>query len=429
MEQYQMKNLYSAGNYQEIIALWQNLEERKQFTEWDYVYVMNTFYAQKNYEQCLEVYRAFHAVFPESDKLDDKMSWSCYHARIKGFDFKTGDAEKLRRQAEYIITHSGQSVYSPKWFMVKYMLEHMKSGDFGTNMDPNLALRYIEQVDPTSLSTKSEEYTAENGRRISLASDKENWYKEHTKVLLAVGQYEKCIASCDAALFNLHTFHSNNDSWFRFRKAKALYALGKTDESRKYIKEIQTRGLDHWCFYQLLYEMDKSENNIENAMIHACMCATADPSHEMRVKFYDDFSQFLEGNGYEREAMLHRQLVLLIRKENEWTLRENHLAWKLPDEIAKMNKHAVLKELQEFWNKWKNRNKEYFTGVIKRLLSEGKSGFIEANDGNSYYFNARDFQKRGTVPQEGMKVRFALTDRLDKSKGVVKKNAIELTVI
>ena len=50
-----MKNLYSASNYQEIISLWEKTDEREQFTEWDYVYVMNAFYAQKNYDQCLEV--------------------------------------------------------------------------------------------------------------------------------------------------------------------------------------------------------------------------------------------------------------------------------------------------------------------------------------------------------------------------------------
>lgn len=424
-----MKNLYSAGNYQEIISLWQNPAERTQFTEWDYVYVMNTFYAQKNYEQCLEVYRAFHGAFPDSDKLDDKMSWACYHSKIKGFDFRTGDREKLRKQAEYIISHSSQNAYSPKWFMVKYMLEHMKNGDFGPEIDLNKALQYIDQVEPSSLSTKAEEFTTDNGRRVSLASDKENWYKERTKLLLSVGEYEKCIECCDEGLKCLYTFHNNNDSWFRFRKAKALYALGRTDEARKYIKEIQTRGLNHWCFYQLLYEMDKRENNFEQAMIDACICAKADPSHEMRVRFYEDYSSFLNENGYKKEADLHRQLILLVRKENEWNLKETHLSWSLPDDIAGMDKKTVLKELDVFWNEWKNRNKTYVTGTVKRLLTERKSGFIESDDGKSYYFNARDFQKKNIIPHEGMRVRFTIVDRLDKSKGIVKPNAVEISNI
>ena len=429
MEQYHMKNLYSAGNYQGIIDLWENEEERASFTEWDYVYVMNTFYAQKNYGQCLEVYRAFHAAFPESDRLDDKMSWSCYHSKIKGFDFKTGDREKLRKQAEYIISHSSQGVYSPKWFIVKYMLEHIRNGDFGTEVDMNLALQYIDQVDPASLSTKSEEFTSENGRRVSRGSDKENWYKERSKLLLSLQQYEKCIECCDEGLRSLQVFHNNNDSWLRFRKAKALYALDKTVDTRKYIKEIQARGLNHWCFYQLLYEMDKSENNYDQAMINACICATTDPSHEMRVRFYEDFANFLNEKGYSRECDLHRQLILLIRKENEWNLKEAHLSWNIPEDVSSMDKKTVLKELQIFWEDWRNRNKTYFTGTVGRLLAEGKSGFIEADDGKSYYFNARDFQIKNIAPKEGMRVRFTIVDRLDKSKGIVKQNAVEISSI
>ena len=424
-----MKELYAAGKYQEIIALWENREERAEFTEWDYVYVMNTFYAQKNYEQCLEVYRAFHRVFPESDKLDDKMSWACYHAKIKGFDFKTGDREKHRRQAEYIIRHSSQGPYSPKWRMVKYMIEHSKNGDFGAAEDLSVLLEYLDQVEPSSLSTKSEEFTAENGRRVSSASDRESWYTERSKILLSLKEYEKCIACCDEGLRNLYTFHNNSDSWFRYRKAAALYALGKIDEARKNIRDIQARGLNHWCFYQLLYEMDKSENNPDQAMINACICATMDPSHEMRVRFYEDFAGFLSEKGYLRESALHRQLVLLIRKENEWNLKETHLSWNLPEDVSSLDKKTVLKQLQPFWDAWRNRNKQYFTGTVNRLLPEGRSGFVEADDGKDYYFNARDFRQKNVLLKEGLRVRFTVVDRFDKRKGIVKPSAAELSII
>lgn len=51
------------------------------------------------------------------------------------------------------------------------------------------------------------------------------------------------------------------------------------------------------------------------------------------------------------------------------------------------------------------------------------------DDGSSYYFNARDLQGKNRTPQTGAKVKFTLTDKLDKSKGVVKKNAVEITIL
>lgn len=424
-----MKNLYTAHNYAGIIALWENAAERADFTEWDYVYVMNTYYNQKNYRQCLEVYRAFHAAFPESDKLDDKMGWSCYYSKIKGFDFETGNREEHRRQADYIITHSSQRVYSPKWFMVKYMIDHIGKGDFGPEKDMHLVLQYLDQIDSAALSTESNTYTDNEGHTVSRPSDKEEWYSERTKALLSIKDFEECIKCCDEGLEKISTFHNKNDCWFRYRKAEALFALERVAESRKCIAEIQARGLKHWVIYQLLYQIDKNENNIEQAMINACICALFDPSHEMRVRFYEDFAEFLNENGYSREGALHRRLILLIREEKEWSIKEKHLSWNLPEDVAALDKDSVINQLQVFWNEWRNRNKKYLTGTVSRLLAEGKSGFIESDDGKSYYFNARDFQRKKTIPREGMRVEFIIVDRLDKSKGVVKQNAVEIKSI
>ena len=430
MEPYQMKNLYSAGKFQEIIALWKNEEEREQFTEWDYIYVMNTMYKQQqDYKECLEVYRAFHKKFPESDKLDDRMGWACYQVHIKGFDPKTGDRKALRKQAEYIIAHSSQEQYSPKWFMVKYMLDQIKDGAFGQEISPQQQLEYIDQINPDTLSTQTGERILGNGRTVQTASDREDWYRIRAKLLLTTERYEECIEFCDKALNSFQKFHTDNDQWFRYRKAKSLFALGRADEARQYIHDIQARGLNHWCLWQLLFEMDRDTGNAESAIINGCRCALADPSHEMRVKFYENFATFLGSQGMFMEAELHRQLVVLIRKENDWPLKERHKAWEIPEELAAMDKQTVLKELNSFWRKWKDKDKVYFTGTVRKLLGEGKSGFIESDDGKSYYFNARDFQRRNTVPQEGMRVRFTLTDRMDKSKGVVKPNATDIIMI
>ena len=429
MERYQIKNLYSSGDYQGIIALWENEEERGQFSDWDYVYVMNTFYAQKEYDQCLEVYRSFHKKYPDSDKLDDKMAWSCYHARMKNFDFKTGEKEKLKQQAEYIIEHSSQSVYSPKWFMVKYMLKHMKNGDFGQIVTDQDALRYIDAVDPETLSLTCETVMAENGKEIEKASDKETWYMNRAKLLFLNGDYEQCIECSDKALSAFSKYHYNNDSWFRYRKAKSLFALGNKEEARKFVREIQSRGMNHWCLQQLLFEMDSSDGQKDRAMMYAGMCALTDPSHEMRVSFYEDYADYLEANGYQEEADLHRHLVLLIRRENEWTLREKHLSWSIPTGISALNKQETLQKLKRFWTECRDKNVTWHTGSVTRVLAEGRSGFITDENGKSYYFNSRDLKGNRGIAEEGLKVRFTLVDRLDRSKGVIKPNAVQITII
>ncbi len=89
----------------------------------------------------------------------------------------------------------------------------------------------------------------------------------------------------------------------------------------------------------------------------------------------------------------------------------------------------ILTRLEPIWHEWCTKDKVFLTGTIDNLLAEGKSGFIISEDGKSYYFNARDLQDRKCIPEIGMRVQFTLVDKLDKSKGIVKKNAVEITVL
>ena len=55
------KQGYDAGKQDEIVALWQNPEEREQFSEWDYVCVMNTFYVSQ--ARCKKDLQIVHILF------------------------------------------------------------------------------------------------------------------------------------------------------------------------------------------------------------------------------------------------------------------------------------------------------------------------------------------------------------------------------
>lgn len=217
----------------------------------------------------------------------------------------------------------------------------------------------------------------EDGKKVDKASDMETWYAERAKFLCLSGDYEQCMECCDRALARFSAFHHNNDGWIKYRKAQALVALGNPEEAGKIIQDIQAHGLNHWCLYQLLYEMDVSAGRSDDAMIHAAMCALADQSHEMRVGFYSDYADFLDAAGHPEEAALHRHLVLLIRNEKAWSLKQVHMSWVIPPETEALNKQETLNKLKKFWFDCRDRNVSWLTGSIVRLLSEGKSGFVD----------------------------------------------------
>lgn len=421
--------MYKEGRLDEVTTIWENEQETAQFDEWSFIAVMNCFYSLKRYDKCVAVYRDFHKAFPDSDKLDDKLGWSLYQTSIKNFDFKSGNVTNLCKQVIYILQHSTSSEYSPKWCVVKFMLNAMERGNLCLEQGYLLADRYLDYIDPNTLSTVENLIQLQNGESRRLASDRETWYSEKSKVLLKLQKYEECIQCCDAALRGLYSFHSNNDSWFRYRKAQCLYALGRAEEAKACIQKILEAGFSHWCLLQLMFELERDAGNTDKAMSYAGACATADSSHEMRVSFYPELADFLDANGKNTEAMLHRRLVVLLREENGWGRKAYQDSWQFTPEIAAMDKEAILKKLIPFWRELRDKDKEYLTGTVERIFVEGHSGLILAEDGQLYYFNTRDIHGKNHNVKKGMKMRFTLVDRLDKSKGIVKKNAVEISII
>lgn len=421
-----LRELYAEKQYGQVVTLWQNPDEVEQFTEWDFNYCMASFYKLGRYQDCLEVYRACHKKYPSCNKLDDKLGWSIYHEKVKGFNFLQGDAKALLRQIDYVFEHSSDTIYSPKWRLARFVVEAVKEGKF--NSDKRLALRYIEKVNPQALSAEEKTIEDKDGKK-AVASDRESWYSIKSKLLLELKEYSECVACCNEALKSVMRFHSNNDGWFRYRKAKCLKELHATDEAKKCGEEVLSRGLRVGCVYQLMFELEVEKENKKRALAYAGKCSLIDSQHQMRVSFYEELANYLECNGESELSMMLRRLVLLLREEEGWPERSRHAEWHLSEEIAAMSKQMILTRLGPIWHEWCTKDKVFLTGTIDNLLAEGKSGFIISEDGKSYYFNARDLQDRKCIPEIGMRVQFTLVDKLDKSKGIVKKNAVEITVL
>ena len=422
-----LMNMYHDGNYGEVASVWENEQKTEQFNEWDFIAIANSFYKLNRYDKCLEIYKAFKKSFPDSDKLDEKLGWALYHTKVKGFDFEAGNIKQLLRQIDYIMEHGGNGRYSAKWQTVKFVLKAVDDGKLVTDGNSQLVKKYLDCIDPATLSTEANSVKSQDGKTHSTSSDKEEWYSKKSKVLLKLNEYDECIECCDEALRVLPNFHNNNNGWFMYRKAKSLQALGKNAEAKSYIQHILSLGLTHWCMLQTMYELERAEGNTEKALSYAGACAVADREHKMRVKFYPDFANFLDEVGKHEEAMLHRRLVSSLRDENEWKQKAYQNGWQFTPEIAKMDGNAVIERLTPFWIELRDRFKEYLTGTVQTLLGEGDTGFIEADNGERYYFNARDFRGNKKEISVGTRVRFTLADRLDRSKGIVKKNAVEIS--
>ena len=433
MPDYTMKNYYNRGQYVEAIEYASDPAVRSGFSMWDYIFLSKCLYKLKRYSDCLKVYEEFQGRFPGSDQLDDTMGWCRYYVYIKSFDFETENRFHFLEQVDYVLSHSSDSSYSPRIRTVMFATDAIFGQKLAVNPDYELADRYLSLINPSMLELKEHEHIVD-GKAFKAESDREKWYRQKTKALYETGQYEKCLKLIDAAfaqddpLNGIDRFHNNNDHWLNYKRAQCYYELGDYEFAAKIINAILSR-FTHWCFYQLLFKISAEKGKTEDAIRYGAQCATFDRDHKPRVNFYEEYAAYLAANGYPREAALHYKLVELIREEEGWKGIRLPEEFSYPQDIIEMDKKEVIRNLVSFWNQEKEQGIEFHEGTIARILPNGKSGFIRDDTGKSYYFNIRDFTRRVSELQEGERVRYALTERLDKSKNEMKLNAVQISFI
>lgn len=427
MIDYTMKNLYDQGRYEEAIAYASECSVIDNFTEWDYLFLSKCLFKLKWYTEYLDLYKEYHAKFPDSDKLDDNMGWALYYTRIRDFDFETGDRQQYLKLIDFILTHSTDSQYSPRVWVATVAAEAVFKNKLGKTPNYELGNKYLSIIDPHSLDLAEREITVE-GRTMKTASDREKWYNRKTKALIELQLYEECLACIDDAFRNVDRFHNNCNYWLNYRKAICLFGLGDLDGAEKTTKEILSR-FEHWCFYELLFDISINRGKTDEAVRYGAIGALADREHKLRVSFYEKYADLLLHCGHPREAALHYKLVEQIRLEEGWKEARLPDDYSYPDNVRNLTKKDVIKELLLFWRQEKERGIAFHEGMIIRILPNGKSGFIRDERGNSFYFNVHDFTRRVNELQEGMSVRFALEERLDKSKNEMKLNAVQISII
>lgn len=419
---YLLLNLYKDGKYDAIGKFWEATKSYDNFNEWDFLHCINALYKLKEYEKCLDVYKECHKIFPEYTELDNKMGWSLYHTKIKDFDFKRGDSTALLAQIDYALKHCDTEQYSPRWMIISFIAKAFKEGKIGGEQKFSLMEKYLLQINPESLS-KDENKTNDGKPN---ASNYEQWYSFMAKALLEQEKYDECIECCDKALTTIDKFHSNNDVWFNYRKAKSLRAIGREPEGTEIINKALSGRFSHWCLYEYLFDNAINADDVNAANVYAAKCSVADRDHKMRVAFYQKYAEFLETQGNTREAMLLHQLVISIRQEEGWKEKSYFADWNISDEVKQMSQADILKELGSFWRKYADSDK--LEGHIKKILNEGVAGFVEDENGNTYYFSARDFKANKSKMVEGQKVKFNLIDGFDKKKNMKTKNAANITL-
>lgn len=379
------------------------------------------FKKENKIDEAEDIYKEYWETTPEGFSEFDKTSfcWLLYNKYIKDNE----DIDEILENAELITevkkqqNQSQDSKYPcPYTLAVLKVLEILnKSNDF-----EEVAL-WAEKINPDYLNPKASDF---NGRKYP--SNKEKYYSQVTKALLKLDDIDRCYELSKEAL---ELDELTDDTWFKWRLAKCANELGEYDEAIAYLKEIIAKKPD-WYMKAEIANSYYFNGDFENSLSYAIDAVLTQAPSESKVNVYSLIADLIEDE-YPQEALKHRYLEYSIRLNKEWKI-DDRLAEQIEDaglDSENTQYWKIEKELKPFWNDMKFRNQQPQYGIISKILPHGKAGFIQSEDGNSYYFNKFQFKGSDDEFCEMTSVSFYLEEGYDRAKDEVKMNAVNVNTI
>ncbi len=368
---------------------------------------------QKNYNDALPIYKQ---LWEETNNKWDGWGFALCCNQIHDYDKAYEVSKEILDREPYF--EYGQSQF------IRAVLKLMNNYDKKGVWSEILALS--DELNHDQLNTKDIKIN-KNGKNISLPSERKSWYLKKSKALEKLNKWDECLEISTQALVDFP-----NEIWFKRRKA---VAEGKTGNVEKAIKDLKRISLEKpdWFIYRDIAVLYANKGDYENALYHIIEGSLVsynlpDPSY--RWELYYDTALFLKNlNDYEMSKK-HLELAFSLRQKEGWKIPP--VLFELADELnvtlgSKNTIKDIMEQLQIFWKDRKFSRLPKYSGVIKKILPNGKAGFISSNDGKDIYFRIFAFNGKKHLMKQGTKVHFYIQDSFDRVKQEKSVQAVNVT--
>ena len=394
--------------------IWENHPaERNEWDGWGYAFCLRKL---QRTNEALEIAREVYRINSEFEQGKNLYAWCVYDIEIKKdiTDIRHNE-EIFFKAASGILQLVVQDDYTPYVRTVFKVLDYL---DSKPHPQHQTTLKWLDCLDPETLSTSSFSFTDQQGKRQELSSDKEKWYALRSKTLYKLEKYADCINTCKTALHEISRFHYSNDIWFRWRIALSEENLGNNKAAIEDLKEI-LQYKNEWFVHFEIAKILLVRNDVQQAFYHAVEAALLAGDMAYKWDLFAVMGKILEKENHPELAAKHVALAIKVRESQDWKIPEelSVLASRLKvNTVENININNLTKELKIFWSGQKYSKLPKTTGEIKTILPHGKAGFIQAENGKDYYFKIRSFREPKIQLSRGLAVEFQIEDSFDPKK-------------
>lgn len=420
----QSEELTKAKNFAGALPLCEKLctEYSDKCSEWEWWRYGQCLRKAKRNAEALDACRKAYTLNKVHKAIRGLYAWSIFDCEIKGKE--TLVEADLSKAVEGIgkLTSSDDpmSPYAPAVFA---LVDHLEKQGKTEKM-----LHWTSKLKPESLSTEASSFKTKEGKLVKVASHREKWYSLHTKALLENDKHDECAELCKKALEELSVFHNDNDIWFKRRIAKCEMHRKNYDTALKLFEEIHQKKKD-WFVQFDIAGVHLAKNDKTKAMKYALNAALSPAAIEFKGDLFLFLANLMSESGEAENAALHLLLNIRIREEKKWKVSDDlhnkatQFGVDLTDSRTSEQLHQVVKKI---WEQRIGALDPPQTGRIKKILENGKGGFIETADGNSFYFSMKSVVGSSKNAVIGADVTFNLEDGFDKKKNIPSKVAVNI---
>lgn len=366
--------------------------------------------------ESLEVCRKLYKKYSDKEFLNSLYAKSIYYTQFK--NSKESSVENLRKAATAILKLSPPNqTYSYSAIAVfgltKVLMTQM-------NINWSEIENWLLKLEPDLLNDNVFITTDKKGKKIELASAKEEWYSLMIRAKAGLDQPQELLKYLEIARKQNLKWHYSNDIWFKRKEAFACLSIGEREKAEKILRKITAQKKD-WF---LLFDLSKAVKDENERIQLMCEAALSPGKTEHKINLFYSFFELLK-NTDQKIAKTNLELVVAIRKENNWLIPDNLKKDKAECQLTSeeiRNSSTILNELKAFWQSLSNEKQTKFEGIVSNILENGKSAFVKEGK-NTYYFNMGKWYGK---LKTGDKISFDLTDGFDKKKNRSTKIAINI---
>jgi len=413
------------NDFQQALPIYQNLweekpEERDKWDGWGYAYCLQK---TKQYVEGLKICREVIPIDPEFEYIRSVYAWCLYYVGVNKGDEEISEHEQnFWKAANEIVALVKQEKYSTYESTVMQVVDYLRKKP---NYPAQTILEWLDKVDTDKLSTVIGSGKDGDGKVIEYASNREKWFVERCKAFFKLERYADCLDIGERTLKEFPNIHYGNDIWTKYHTAMSKGYLGDKVQAVAELQEILKRKHD-WFIQRdvaiFLLDMGRMDEALPYALEAAC--APVDIGFKWKAIYH--LAKVLQATGRTDDAKKHVLLVARFHQEKGLKIGANLSNSIGSYKITLVNapsSQVIYSELRKTWDELRFAGKTQVQGRVKKLIGEGKSGFIVGDEGKEYHFVSREFRGSKGILKEEMRVTFYVEKNPEAGR---KDNAISI---